>query len=119
MKVTIHSIAGHGDQTHERIQLTVHEKCNLDHYMVTDTTYTSDSTVSNKVRHTHWFTRLDVNAGDAVVLYTRDGVPTSTARADGGTNHFLYWGLHKPVWNDAGDCAMLFEITTWQGKRVK
>ncbi|HEY0883977.1 MAG TPA: hypothetical protein VGE20_01770, partial [Ramlibacter sp.] len=79
----------------------------------------SETKVSNKVRHTHWFAPLEVDAGDCVVLYTRDGVATSSARADGGTNHFLYWGLSKPVWNDAGDAAMLFEIATWIGRRCK
>jgi hypothetical protein len=119
MKITIHSVAGHGDQTHERIQLTVVQKCNLDHYMVADTTYTGENSVSNKVRHTHWFSPLDVSAGDAVVLYTKPGTYSSTRRPDGGTNHYLYWGLSKPVWNDAGDGALLFQIDTWTGKRVK
>jgi len=120
MKITVHSIAAHGDHTHERIQLTVHEKCDLAHYMVADTTFSADGgTVSNKVRHTHWFSQLQVNAGDAVVLYSRDGVPTATKRPDGRTTYFLYWGLSKPVWNDAGDGAVLFQIDSWQSRRVK
>jgi hypothetical protein len=119
MRLSITSVVGHGDQTHERIHFTVLQDCNLSGYIVADTTFTGDRTLSNKVRHTHWFPSIQVKGGDAVVLYTRDGVPVSQPRKDGGTNHFLYWGLNEPVWNDFGDGALLFEIDDWQGRRVR
>jgi hypothetical protein len=119
MKVIIQDIAGHGDYQEERVQLEVKLKTNMHYYMLADTTFTDASLISNKVRHTHWFSKLEVNAGDAVVLYTRPGEYSTKRRADGSLVHFVYWGLQKAVWNDAGDAGVLFELESWTTKRAK
>ncbi|SDG27335.1 hypothetical protein SAMN05216571_10813 [Onishia taeanensis] len=119
MKLEILSVKGRGDHTQESVRLKVIDDCDLKHYMVADTTYTGDTTISNRVRHTHWFKPGAVKQGDFVWLYTGPGKNTTRGNDSGSTTHVRYWGLNKAVWNDEGDCALLFQIATWRGKRVQ
>jgi len=54
MKVIIREIKDHG-HSDERIILVVIEDTDIGEYLVMDTTYNSEGTVSNKVRHPFWF----------------------------------------------------------------
>jgi hypothetical protein len=119
MKLKILSIAGHGDQQHERVHLSVEQKCDLQYYQVADTTYTTPNTISNRVRHVHWFKPREVDAGDQLLLYTGVGDDTKQKMANGRYLHVLYWNLHKPIWNDTGDAAVLFELSSWKTTRTK
>ena len=53
-----------------------------------------------------------------VALYTKSGSSKSLENKSGTTTHIFFWGLKEPVWNDAQDCAVLFEVNTWTVKRV-
>lgn len=117
MKLKIHSLQNKGNQNEERIWFDVVEDCDLKYYIVSDTTYTSANAISNKLRHIYWFSSKPVKAGDYVVLYTKKGQPTELSNDKGTTTHVFYWGLERAVWNDTGDCAVLFEVTTWMTKK--
>lgn len=119
MKLDIHSIHNHGDQRQERIVLRASEDCQLHRYMVADSTYIDEKTVSNKLRHTHWFLNAPLKTGDWVILYTGKGQDNTSRTKDGYTVHHRYWGLDRAVWNDTGDDAQLFELSHWTHRRVK
>jgi len=114
MKIEIIEIIDRAIADKERLWLKVLEDTDLKYYIVFDTTYTSDTTISNLQRHAYWFKSQQVKTGDYVVLYSTIGNPSKKINDNGTTTHFLYWGLKNTVWNDTGDCAVLFEINSWQ-----
>lgn len=119
MKVTIRSVHGHGDYDKEYVVLDVKDDCDIGRYLVADSTYTSETKVSNKLRHLYWFPDKQVKKGEIVVLYTKSGKNYSGTTDRGTPVHYFYWELGVPVWNDTGDCAVLIEANTWEFKRAK
>lgn len=114
MVLKIHSIDGKGDIKEERVWIDVLEDCNLKYYMICDTTYTSDDTISNELRHMFWFENRNVTKGDWVVLHTKEGKYYSAKNNRGKTTHHHYWNLGRTVWNKDGDAAVLFKISHWK-----
>ncbi|WP_312288455.1 MULTISPECIES: hypothetical protein [Bacteroidota] len=119
MKLNIKTVTDFGTHASERVWLEVLEDCNLKNYMLTDTTYKEDNSISNKVRHVHWFEPKNVRGGDEIVFYTRRGNESSESINNGrNTRYFLFWGLDSYVWNNSGDAAILFEINNWKTTKV-
>ena len=119
MKLKIKSVVDYGTHSSERVELVVTADCNLKYYMLTDTTYTSENTISNKMRHMHWFYSKDVISGDEVVLYTKKGTAkTESIKNGNNTRYIIFWGLDSYIWNNSGDAALLFEINTWKTTKV-
>lgn len=119
MKLKINRVVDYGTLESERVNLTVVEDCNLNYYILIDTTFSSENTISNKMRHTYWFKPQEVKNGDEVVLYTKAG-KTKIEDINGGKNkrYTIYWELGNSVWNNEGDAAVLFEINTWRTTKV-
>lgn len=118
MSLELVNIHEKGKQGSEYVELKALEACNLKYYIVTDTTYTSETSISNKLRHMYWFTSKDVAKGDYIFLRTGKGTNTSHANKAGTTTHVFYWGLDKPVWNNTGDGGILFTLKTWSAKKA-
>ena len=114
MKIEIVKILDRAVGNKERLWLKVLANTNLSYFVVFDTTYASNGRISNLQRHAHWFSPKPVKTGDYVVLCTGKGIPSQQPNEIGGMTHFLYWGLENTIWNNAGDCAVLFEVNTWQ-----
>lgn len=114
MKLQILRIIDRGVANRERLHLRVLEDTDLSFHIVFDTTYESFDAISNQQRHAYWFPPHSVQAGDHVVLFTGIGLQRSVVNRAGGQTHFFYWGLASTVWNKTGDCAVLFEVETWQ-----
>lgn len=117
MKLKIRALENKGNHNEERIWFDVIEDCDLKYYLLTDTTYTSENNISNKLRHVYWFSSKLVKAGDYVVLHTKKGQQTEASNNKGTKTHTYYWGLDRAVWNDTGDCAVLFEVKAWMTKK--
>lgn len=118
MQVEIIKVYGHGDYQNEYVMLKVLEDCDIGKYMIADNTYFDDGGISNKVRHTHWFPDKDVKKGELISLWTRKGVDTTNKNDSGTIVHRFYWGLNQAVWNDDGDCALLFHVNNWSHFKV-
>jgi hypothetical protein len=119
MKLQIVGLIDRGKAAKERLYLRVVADANLSFYIVFDTTYTSPDAISNEQRHAYWFPSTQARAGDHVVLYTGSGEWSTSRNVDGTTNHFLFWGLDRTIWNKTGDCAVLFELNSWQTSRFE
>jgi hypothetical protein len=115
----IRTIADIKSYNNERVVLDVLDDDNAHFYLVMDTTYNKNHTISNELRHTYWFFDQKVKKGDVVVLYTKNGTNSSTLNPNGSTTYFYYWNLGKSIWNDDGDGAVLFHISEWTTKRVQ
>lgn len=118
MNLKIHSIAGKGNLANEVIWLEVIEDVgDLSYYLVCDTTYTDDRHISNELRHVHWFPKKSVKKRDWIALHTKTGKNSTGTNDRGTTTHHFYWNLSRTIWNKDGDCAVLFELKTWETHR--
>lgn len=121
MKLRIKSISNKGGFEDEYVSLEVLEDCDIGTHILADSTYTGEGKVSSKVRHMYWFPDKLVSKGDFVRLFTRsprDGEDRSWRNTAGTTTHAFFWGLRTAVWNDEGDCAVLFDIREWTATKV-
>ena len=119
MQLEITQVIDFGSQETERVLMRVLKNCNLHFYILADTTYTDTTHISNKLRHIHWFPDMEAKEGDEIVLYTKKGKKSEVGLSNGKTRYTLYWGLDSSVWNDNGDGAILFELSTWKATKVK
>ncbi|WP_293596573.1 MULTISPECIES: hypothetical protein [unclassified Polaromonas] len=117
MKVEIVGVSNRGNASREFVHLQAIEDCDLRFYMVADSSYVDPQHISNKLRNHFWFPAAQVKAKEHIILCTGVGV-NNTTNSNGMTIHWFYWGLHRPVWNDGGDTAVLFELQGWTSKSV-
>ena len=118
MKMEIVSVHEKGNRNQEYVEMKVLEQCDLKYYILADTTYTSENSISNKLRHMYWFAAKEAAKGDYVFLYSGKGTNKSYKNKAGTTTHVFYWGLDSAVWNDDGDGAILFEAHIWKAKKA-
>ena len=118
MKVKLMYVKDHGDLDNERIVLKALAGLDIGRYLICDTTYNKDNTVSNKVRHTYWFPDKAIQEGDFVALYTKVGTDRQHSNQANTTTHCFYWGLDRTIWNKDGDGAVLFELGSWAIKNM-
>jgi hypothetical protein len=116
MKLEIVGITSRGKPNQEHLVLRANSDLNLQYYVVFDTTYVNPQAISNIQRHAYWFPPKTVKAGDLVLLITGKGVNSQAPLQPPyvGTAHFFYWGLDRTIWNNTGDCAVVFEVNSWQ-----
>jgi len=119
MDIQILKVVDYGTHDSERVILKALAACNLQYYLLTDTTYTDASHISNKLRHMYWFYNQDVKKEDEIFLYTKTGTSKQEALTNGATRFTYYWGLGNSVWNNTGDAALLFQVTSWDTTKVR
>ncbi len=110
MKIEFKSFGDAGNLNDERIGFKVLEPCNLKFFALYHTKKTKGG-FYNKPMHVFWFYPKDVEVGDEIVVYTKDGVDSIEERDDHKV-HFLYWKLDKPIL-EKGDCIVISEINDW------
>lgn len=108
-------------KSNERVFIQALQDVDLGDYIVTDTTYRQNGTVSNKTRHVYEFARKVVKAGEYIALHSAVGTYKLDKTTDAGTPlHRFYWGLNYTIWNKDGDNAWLLyaPLTERQAKAV-
>lgn len=119
MKLKIHSVEDNGELDKECVWIDVLESPqDVNHYILCDTTFTAENTISNELRHMFWLPKLQVRKGDWIKVMTKSGIPTSISNNRNTTTHIVYWNLGKTVWNKAGDAAILFHTDEWRTHRA-
>ncbi|KPZ16105.1 Uncharacterized protein ALO41_01509 [Pseudomonas amygdali pv. ulmi] len=118
MKLKISQVSSHGSIDKENVVLNVLEDCNLNSYVLMDTTYDQAGNVSNKHRHVKWLPSIAAKKGDKVAVWTKKGSDSSVT-SDGVRWHLIYWNSNTPIWNDNGDVAVLLQIDGVDHKRAK
>jgi hypothetical protein len=114
MKLAIVRIADRSVPNKERLHLKALSDTNLSFFAVLATVYSSPTAISTLPRYVFWFKSKPVKAGDNIILCTAEGTPSEEKNADGTTTYFFYWGLKNTIWNKTGECAVIFEINSWQ-----
>ncbi|MDN7917344.1 hypothetical protein [Burkholderia gladioli] len=118
MTIEIRYVKDVGNLAKERVVLKVSAKDDIGRYILFDTAYFENGTVSNEVRHTLWFPDKEVNAGDLVVAYTKTGADSQTKNENGTMSHFFYMNKSNPIWRESGNCVVLIEAKAWKVKPV-
>lgn len=118
MSIRVVSIYNRGDHNVEFVLIKVEEDCNLRFFAIADTTYVIDGYISNRLRHLHWFVDRTVEKGEYIYLRTCAGTDRAFVDGDGDASHEIFWGLNAPVWNNAGDGAVLFSLDGWATTRT-
>lgn len=90
MNLEIERVADNANDE-ERVVLYVLEDCNLNWYLLFDSTYDENGNVSNKHRHMYVFPDQQVKKGDYVLLYTKTGKDHTHVNKVGTTTYNLYW----------------------------
>ena len=116
--LSIQNVKDSGNLTKERLVLKAISSTNTGTYLVADTTYIDENEVSDKLRHIFWLPNKEVDQGDLIVIYTRDGGDKTIKNKSGNKTHFFYWGLERTVWNKDEDAVTLFSIEDWVMKQV-
>lgn len=118
MKVKIKGVVGGNNHDNETLVLDVIEDTDMEQYIVMDSTYNPDRTVSNRFRHVYWFPPKKVKEGDIVVLFTKRGEDFTDSESN-KTIHFFHWNVDTCIWNNDGDCAVLLHCDDGTSKKVK
>lgn len=97
----------------ERLIIQAMRACNLNEFIVLDTTFDEDGIVSNKCRHVFIMPDICVNEGDFIWLYSHQGTYHTHNNTTNTITHNIYWGLDIHVWNNDGDMAYLIHYDDW------
>lgn len=119
MELKVVSIHNQGNSTEEYVWLEVLNNCNLNNYIVCDTTYAGQNAISNRLRHMYWFASKEVKKGERVVLRTGKGTDKTFDHQQGYKVHRFHWGLASAVWNNTGDAAVLLKLDAWKTTKAK
>ncbi|MCK4227623.1 hypothetical protein J2N90_04220 [Enterobacter asburiae] len=121
MNIRVLNVVGHGELDKEHIVLTSNAQANLWDYILSDSTYHGDGSVSNKHRHVFDFDELaaiTLKKDDLVLLFTKNGKFGIHTLPSGAKAYFIYWGLNETVWNKDGDEAILIKVSERSKKNV-
>jgi len=119
MNIVIRRVADGGVIDKERVVLHAESDDDIGRYILFESTYVTEGTISSNMRNMLWLPGILVNAGDLVVVYTKNGNNKSRTNSDGSKTHFIYWGLDNPVWNRDDACAVVLEISDWDMKKAR
>jgi hypothetical protein len=118
MDIKILKIHNKGNQNEEYVELYAYKKCDIGKYVISDSTYTEDGKISNKLRHIYWFPDKIVSSEDSIFLYTKTGINDDFINKSKTKTHRFYWNIARPIWNDSEDCGVLMLIEDWMCKKV-
>lgn len=118
MKIKMIKVVDRGTHQSEKVIMNVVQDTNLINYILRDTTYLKENTISNRWVHAYEFLKQDVKKGDQIILYTKVGINSKKDLGSGCTEYTYYWCLNSSVWNNDGDAAVLYEVEDWQHMAV-
>src|SRR5580658_4724291 len=85
-------IADKGNLGAERVHVEVIRECDLGYFILMATVEMSPNRIYAGLRPAFWFSPQLVRPGDNIIVYTKEGTPSTELRLDGHTNYFYYWG---------------------------
>lgn len=93
----------------EMVLMRADDDLDVGNYIITDSTYRTNGTISNKLRHVYEFPSHPVEKGQLVALYSKVGKDEVGKNSENPpkTIHRFYWNLKERIWNQKGDQAHL------------
>lgn len=111
MELNIKALKNIGDLQHERVVLSVAERCDAGAFLIAKV-QKKDGFLTNEVLNTFWIPDVICNPNDLVVIYTKQGADFIKPLREGRRAIFFHLGLQKCIWNDYPQscCPVLFRI---------
>lgn len=119
MELKITGIADKGSLNNERIGLKATSDCQLKHYQLYRADFLKSGGFYNKSQSVYWFAPEEINAGDRIVVYTKNGTNKVKYNDDGTKMFFFYWGLKEAIFTDDNKGVVLVEIKSWKTSKGK
>lgn len=113
MKLKLRSIISAGKLSQERLTLRAETDLELGDFIVAQNGFIEDSPTT-VLMHSFWFPYVEVERGDLVILYTKEGESRTKSLSTGKTAHFFYLGLSNSIWDDANNAAVVLHAPTWE-----
>jgi len=107
------------EHAEERVMLRALEDCELSNYIIVDHTFDEHRNLSDKIRHSFWFPKQQVKAGDIIFLYTKSGRDRFFKNITKSTSYAYFWDIDSNVWNDFYDGVILIKIDSFTSKYFK
>lgn len=115
MKVSIQSVADRGNAEKERLVLKARADLDIGDYVFLQTGY-HDGDVTVGAYHTYWFPYKKINAGDLVVLYSKDGKENTKNLRNGNRAHFFYLAAGRAIWKSRDRAPVVLFAPEWVSK---
>ena len=112
MKLKITAIRDTGDLNKERIVMKVESSTDIGHYVLLCVD-TVDGQPTTGVRNTYWFPNKNINTGDYVVVYSKEGF-NSEHEFKTVRSHFFYLGSKKTIWDEDNVGATVLHAPDWE-----
>lgn len=112
MEIEILEILDRSDLAHERVVFKVNEDCNCWPFILF-----RNKGVRSESRP-YIFNNMDVEKGDVITLYTKNGNYRKDRLVSGMTNHVIYWGLNNSIWGDKSCIALLVKTDKFEFKKI-
>lgn len=112
MELEIIDILDKSDLNHERVVLKVNEYCNCWPFIIFR---------NNGIRadsKPFIFPNMNLEKGDIITLYTKNGIERKDRLTNGLKNHILYWGLKNSIWGTDNCVALLIKIEEFNYKTL-
>ena len=119
MNLEFEDILDRGDLGKERIVFRAKADTELGEYAVFSA-FNTESGITNFVNAAYWFPDGPIKAGDAVLLYTKEGVSRAGKVSGEGKpkTHDLYWGRQRPLWDENIRIPILVLVAEWKPFRA-
>jgi len=118
MKASLAGIYDRGILDKERVHFRADTDLDLSFFMLLDTQQANLTQVAAGNLSAYWFAPRSILKGQHVVVYTRAGYENVETRNDGTIYHFLFRGLHNPLYALPQARAVLVEVQTWNATTV-
>lgn len=115
MRLDIVRVDDEGKLDNERLLLKANGRTEVGNYLLLPAGVHGDR-LTAPARNPFWFPDKQVDVGDLVVVYTKEGGDTDRLMDDGRKVHFFYWGLDDPVWGGGDLAPVLFHAREWASK---
>jgi hypothetical protein len=112
MKIKITAIREAGNLSKERVVMKAEASTDIGQYIFfcVDTV---DDQPTTSVRNTYWFPNKNINPGDYVIVYSKEG-KSSEKEFKNVTSHFFYLGSNTTIWDIKNVGATILFAPEWE-----
>ena len=115
MRVQIQYVADPGDLSRERLVMRVRQDVDIGDFMLVRTGFEDDE-ITTDISNALWFPYKQLDAGDLVVVYSKEGYDRQKRFDNGKRAHFFYWKQNSSLWDDEHVAPVLLYAPQWASK---
>jgi hypothetical protein len=106
-------IANRGIHDQERVHLEALVDCDSSFFVLIATIEFAEGRIFSGGRPCFWFDKQYFEAGDGVIVYSKEGRYSRQLRPDGHYDHFFFWGVQGTLFGAPTARVVITELTDW------